>query len=499
MRTRALAAGLAVLAMLAPWHAPRAADAAVTFGQATVADPATRDRVYSALGIDRIAADYIILIDVSSSMRSEGRYDGVKGSLRSFFAALAPEDQVTLVPFATEAVPAWQGPAGRSPDALIDRLPATADGANTDIGRALEKAIDLLSRSGAPSTANVVLLSDGAHDPARGSQYPFDAGFAWNELKARAAKLAQTSISATAVPLAGATGATLLRQVFPKTEVVNPAAIGELTAALDKAKEAAKAAKARLVLDEDLTRSVTAHWSAGDSAGSLRLELRSPMRHIPLQLSQITVGTTTAGVRMTVRPSSITLAPGETRALEVTADWNSGGRSAWPFKTESLRVPVKATAEVSSPWDQVLRDDLRLTWSAGLAENGHEATLSVQRGSWAWWLAAIAALLTLGLAMRTLGARRMRPALHGVLSASLGGAVATSMPLSGRGGTLTVATIGLPGLGEVHLARVSLLSPVVNLVIRYSRDGSPGGFQTAECAPGGKADVHGVTFGWDPR
>ncbi len=476
-----------------------AATAAQPAGQATMTDRKTLDAIYAALNVDRVPADYVILIDTSSSMRSGGRYDAVKNSLRSFFAALAPEDQVTLIPFAGDAVPAWQGAAGRSPDALIDRLPPGADGANTDIGKALEVAVKTLGRQGAPTTANVVLLSDGEHDPARGSQYPFTSGYAWNELKANAAKLPQISIRGTAIPLAGATGATLLGQVFAQTETINPAAIGELAAALDKTKEAARAAKAKPILAEDLARTVEVNWAKGANASGMRLTFHSPMRHLPLQISRITVSTTAPGVQLSVSPSSVTLAPGQSSTVEVTADWDTGGRSFLPISTSFIRVPVTATAEVSSPWADALRNDLALAWSPGLPGNSHEAELSAQRGSWMWWLTAIALLAVLAMIFRSLRMRYMHPALHGVLSASRQGSDdVTQMPLRGRQSKLTAANIGLPGYGEVRLARTAVLSPSVDLVIRYSRDGSPGSLATARCAPNGSTELGDVTFAWRP-
>lgn len=495
MRGRFLAWGLSVAAALVPWPHAHAADAVSSQRPSAVVDPSG---IYGALGIDRIPADYVILIDVSGSMGSSRRYDGVKNSLRGFFAALAPEDQVTLVTFAGDATVVWQGPAGGSPDAIVDRLPVGADGANTDIGKALEKAVDLLSRNGAPGTANVLLLSDGEHDPARGSKYPFTSGYSWNELRSRVGNLRQASIQGTAIPLAGATGAILLRQVFSQTQVVDPGAIGELTVALDKAKEGAKAAKARQVLTEDTKLSVQMRWS--ETRDGLRLEVRSPMRHIPLQLSQITVRSSDPSVRLTVRPQSLTLAPGESRSVEVQADWDSGPLSFKPFATATLHTTLTAAADITSPWAGSMREDLKMQWSPGRGEVAREMELAEERGSWRWWLAATFLLAALGAGVRALAVRRMHPSLHGVLSVSPPGSAAVSqVVLNGRKGKLTAATTtGLTGYGEVRLDRATLLSPAVDLVIRYSRDGSADRLETARCAANGSTVLGDVTFAWRP-
>src|SRR3954468_24554563 len=77
------------------------------------AAPAGLNDVYAALGVDNVPGDYVVLVDVSGSIDGR-RYAGLKRSLTAFLAALAPDDQVTLVPFADEARARTQ-PAGRSP------------------------------------------------------------------------------------------------------------------------------------------------------------------------------------------------------------------------------------------------------------------------------------------------------------------------------------------------------------------------------------------------
>jgi hypothetical protein len=65
-------------------------------GPASAAPP-TLDDIYQKLGVDTVNAEYVILVDESLSMKTDGLYDHVLTSLRQFFAALAPQDDVTLV------------------------------------------------------------------------------------------------------------------------------------------------------------------------------------------------------------------------------------------------------------------------------------------------------------------------------------------------------------------------------------------------------------------
>src|SRR5689334_8279383 len=85
--------------------------------------PAGPDQVYAALGVNTRPADYVVMIDVSGSMDG-ARYTQVKRSLGEFLTALAPDDQVTLVPFAEKPRSARTQPAGRAAAQLIGQLPA---------------------------------------------------------------------------------------------------------------------------------------------------------------------------------------------------------------------------------------------------------------------------------------------------------------------------------------------------------------------------------------
>src|SRR3954468_1021099 len=70
------------------WTAAAAAVLMIVVVGAGPAPAAPADEVYAALGIDRVPADYVLMVDVSSSMGG-ARYTALKRSLTAFLAALA--------------------------------------------------------------------------------------------------------------------------------------------------------------------------------------------------------------------------------------------------------------------------------------------------------------------------------------------------------------------------------------------------------------------------
>jgi len=474
----------------------------VATGTPAVAAPATTDEVYAALGVDKVAADYVVMVDVSGSMREDGRYDQVKRSLLAFFAALAPDDRVALVTFADKArVVRASAPAGRSPDALIAKLPKTADGDHTDLGAAIEQSLAVLRRDGAPPTATVVLLTDGLHDPAANSAYPFTQGYAWNQLRAAAKGLRKTSLNAYAIPLAGSTGAGLLGKVYPGAKVLDPTSIDRLGTQLEQPKAAARAAKARAVLGADATRGVRVQWPAeagrlGAGRTELRVRLHSTAAHVPLVVGNLAVRSTDPALRATVQGGPVSLAPGGTAEVRVTVDWDAGPRQAAPLHTETGRGTLTLTGAAGSPWHPVLTEVLGLKPAPAWTGGETPAVLSAQRGSWPYWLAGALLVLAVLVLLGLLGKRRLHPMLSGTLSMRTANGDERKVALGGRAMVLNAGTAGLPGYGEVRATRASVGAAETALTITYSRDGSPAGRETSTCRPGEQVTVSGTQFAW---
>jgi hypothetical protein len=466
-------------------------------GSPASADPAGLDEVYAKLGVDQVSSDYVVMVDVSASMNG-ARSTQVRKSLTGFFAALAPEDQVTLIPFAEHA-PATTRPVGHAPAQLVAELPKTANGPYTDIGAALQAAVKALGRTGAPPLSTVVLMTDGQHDPGPRSAYPLTQGYSWDQLTASARALHKTSLQAYAIPLAGATGAPLLRKVFPGASVLAPTSVDNLTATLARPKAAARAAKARSLLAAEVGRPIGVQWPATTVAAGRSVEevrLRSPMPHVPLVIDHLTVQSGNPAVTATVPGTAVQLPPGGTVTIPVTLQWDAGPHSAAPVKAVHDRVNLQLSGQVRSPWSTVVTDDLGLKFDPVLPTTAGDTTLSSQRGSFVYWIVALVVLIALIVLLVRWRRSRLSPALHGTVSIDGGRGESRTVDLSGRRLQLSADVTGLPGSGEITAARDGVGSSEVRLQIAYSPDGSSTSRAEASCPPGQSVTVAGVTFAW---
>ncbi|MEV0895646.1 vWA domain-containing protein [Actinoplanes sp. NPDC049802] len=460
-------------------------------GPAHAAPPGI-DEVYTALGVDSVPSDFVVMVDVSGSMRG-ARYTQLRQSLTGFFAALAPEDRVTLIPFGERAT-ATTRQVGREPGRLSAGLPRDAAGAYTDIGAALEAAVGTLARPDAPPLATVVLLTDGRHDPGPRSAYPLTQGHNWNLLAGRAAKLNKSALRAYAVPLSGATGAPLLRKVFPDAGVLAPTSVDRLTAQLARPKAEARAAKARSLLATEITEPVRVSWPSGPiGAGesTIGVRVQNPMPHVPLVLEGLAV----AGAE--VAPGPVELPPGATVTVPVTVDWDPGPRALAPVKTVTESRDLQLTGRVTSPWSAVLTEQLGLTLNPELAAAPGRREFSAQRGSLWWWVTAAVLLVALVVVLARWRRRRLAPALAGAVMIQRGDGQQRTVPLTGRRVVvLSADETGLPGSGEITAARSGVGSADVRLMITYSPDGTAGSRGSAACPPGGTVSVAGTSFTW---
>ncbi|HWS33475.1 MAG TPA: vWA domain-containing protein [Actinoplanes sp.] len=360
--------------------------------------------IYTALGVDTVPADHVVLVDVSGSLGAT-RYAALRKSLTGFFGSLAAEDFVTLIPYGGTAT-AVTRQVGHIPGQLAAGLPGTADGTYADIGAALEKAIAVLDRPGAPPLATVLLVTGGRHRPGPGSAYPAVPGPRWTVLTERAARLDKTFLQAYAVPLSAQPGAGVLRRVFPQAQVLAPVAADRLAGQLAGPREATRIAKARSLLAEEVTLPVTVSWpltagGAGRTGASVRVESRMP--HVPLVLENLVVSSDNPDVSVTVPAEPVVLPPGREITVPLTVDWNAGPVSVAPLRTVEDRAALRLTATVSSPWTPVLTGDLGLTPRFTLAGTAGERELSAQRGSLWRWLGALFLLvvaLLVGLRIR---------------------------------------------------------------------------------------------------
>lgn len=475
---------------------------AIAIGGPAQADPSP-DAIYQSLGVNNVPADYVVLVDVSGSMQSSQLYGPVKASLRALFAALAPQDEVTMIAFAGTATQVWQGTIGQSPEAPIAKLPARADGGNTDIGLALAMSLKVLNRPSAPPIASVIMLTDGRHDPAPTSPYPLTSGYGWDQLHIAAMNMHKASLSAYAVPLSGDTSANLLTKVYGRyASVLKTDSVDHLTQQLNAPEKAVLAAKARSLIAPDLRQGVVVSWpdssrtlTAGTSA--LTVQLRSTTSHLPLTVSNLQVSACPQ-VRAQIAGTGIALAPGQTVTVPVRLSWDGGPTSWQPLHTARQVCHLDVTAAVGSPWTSFVTGTLRLPPpGAGLTAATATASFSVQRGTWPGWVTAWVILLMLCAALLAVRWSRSHPVLTGVLTTTVeAGGKPRSLALHGRRMTISAQTAGIPGAGVLSGTRTRGTSGPTVLEIAYSRDGSASGRDVRACAVGESVTVKGIRFEW---
>lgn len=406
------------------------------------ADPATLATIEKAVGVDAVPADYVLLADTSSSMQQGNKYSGLKDALRDFLAALAPTDQVTLVTFDSGTRVVYQGAVGTSPDAIVGNLPPTATGQATDIGAALAQAVVALERPNAPTIASVVLVTDGANNPPPGSTYKYVGGFAWHDLARRVSVLSKTSLRAYALPIAGASGASLLGKVFPNPTRLDAQSITSVTTLLQRPKDDATLVKVRSRLTDDLRQGVTVSWppSAAHLAtgvNQVEVKLTSTTKYLPLTVNGLAVTASGTGFTAQVSSAPVALAPGQSALVPVTITWSPGPRSLAYSKTVTGNTRLALTGSVSSPWSDTLGTDLGLTLAAGLHDTGQSGQASANVGQPALYFESGAAVIL--IAAIVLLALYRRPKLTDDLVVTVPGQPsALTIPLDGRGRSIVL-------------------------------------------------------------
>jgi hypothetical protein len=450
-RVRQFMSGIAVVAVVA---------LAVALPGPTVAmADDSREDIFRALQVDQVPADYVILVDTSGSMTTSKLYGGVRATLGSFLDGLASADHVALFTFDSAVIPRYIGPAGDT-SRMLAGLPATADGTSTDIGQAIEQAISELERPDAASVASVVLITDGEHSPTASSAYPQASGPPWDRLRQRAEKLKATSVKGYALPLGGASGASLLGTVVRQTTVLNPSAVAQLGDYLDRSKEGARLEKARLLLAPDQGKGVAASWTA-----PARADLSKQDTVVTLTLHSETARTplTVTGLKATLAdgpelsadlPERIDLAPGETLNFPLRLQWH---RSPWliPFHDERESTgPISLTGQVASPWTNAVRPDIDLKTPAALGGTPPVVRISSVVGTWTAQGTAAAIVVILILLLALMAYLRKRASQSGTLVAvsPMTGQEVARFPLRGR--RTRIGGQGLTGEGTVVARRV---------------------------------------------
>ncbi|GAA2444254.1 hypothetical protein GCM10010433_51960 [Streptomyces pulveraceus] len=492
---RAAAVGAVLLAALA----------AATVPAATAEGP-SREEIYRELGVAGQPVDYVILVDTSGSMKAKGRYGTVRSTLRTFLGGLTRTDHVALITFDDRPEARYIGSAG-DPARIVARLPRAPDpDGGTDIGAALDQALRELERTDAASVASVVMLTDGRHQPPRGSRHPTFSGAPWTALRKRAEAIgARTELAGYALPLAsGASGAERLGDVVHNTLVLRPGSIQDLGSYLQRAGDSTRARSAARLLAEDRGKGVTASWERTGprdlTAGSVTASVtfRSAARHVPLTVGDARLSAAGVPLRISGLPERLTLGPGESRTCTVRLAGGPAG-SGLPYRrTEDASAALRVSGQVSSPWQRALAPDVGLKVPEAVAVGGGPLTVRADTGSVLFLpgiLLGLVAVLTLGwLRWRSVN----RPVLSGALIVVpvFEGGVPGRIALAGRRVAFQPRE---GGRGTVRgRRRRTADGPGTDLVIRYVPDGASGRPDRVICAPGAQAVVGGLSFSHRP-
>ena len=471
---------------------------ALTFAAPAVADPSVpRDEIYAQLGVDRVPADYVILVDTSSSMFAENRYGGVRDTLLPFLRGLSGTDRVALYTFDALPTLQYQGAAG-NPEAVVAALPPSpTPNGQTDIGAAVDAALKQLERSDSADVATIVLVTDGAQHAPATSAYRDTSSVAWASLTGRANALTGKTVNAYALPLGTADGARLLGQVFPQATVLDAGAVRDLGPYLDQAKEATRRSKAAQVLSGDAGHGVTVRWEMPSrldfrhNTQRVRAELRSTTAHVPLTVTGLAVHSTNPLLAARPAESTVTLAPGQSATVDVELVWEPDAGPNPVHRSLTKSTELTLTGTTGSPWTAALESVAPLQFPAAPAGPPAALTMTAEVGN-VWALPAIvAAALVLAALIWLAIYRRRRPFMPGALSIRpIGEERELARFRLNRRRPLDLRAPGLPGAGTVRGRR----STGGSVEVSYTPDGSESRRTITLLRPREPLILSGLTF-----
>ncbi|MEV6422038.1 vWA domain-containing protein [Streptomyces sp. NPDC051662] len=488
---------------------PAAGKPAIGTAPAAGSEPG-RTAIYADLGLDELPADYVILVDVSGSMLSEGRYASVRSALLPFLKSLSPQDYVALFTFGNKAETVYLGRPS-DPAGIIDKLPARAgpSGVRTDIGAALDRGLTELERPGAAEVGSVVMFTDGKHEPAKDSAYPKADGPAWDALRDRGTDLAaEHELAAYSLPLAtDESGTAQLARVVPKTTELRPESVQDLAEYLGRAAERSRARKAARLIAQDAGKGVTATWSPtgtldlGNGGAAATLTLTATTERVPLTVTGLEATLNGQPLTVTGLPDRVSLKPGAARRFDVQVRGEPDAGALPVRRTWESEAGLTVRGEVTTPWAATLDDvTFEVPSAVGVPDKGPR--LRAEVGSPLVLPLLIGVPVAALLAALLLWVRRNRAVLSGVLvlspASALGDGPRDHVVLRGRRLALAPPRIG--GTGSVHGRRFRTDDGRrgIALHVRYSPDGTPARSANAICRPGNDVVINGITFAYRP-
>ncbi|MGD7733499.1 VWA domain-containing protein [Propionibacteriaceae bacterium G57] len=401
----------------------------------------------ATLNITPEPTGYVVLVDTSVSMQSDGRWGRVRSALGALAGQFGSDDVVSLITFDNGVTSTWEATSPTSSE-MLAKLPSKPTGTQTDIGAAIDAGVAALGKT-ARQVGAIVLLTDGQLDAAPGSKYPTATSPSWQDLKARAASVSKDKqIGAYAVSVGANTDAGLLTQVFPKASVSTPTDITAYLAGINR--EITKT-RIGLALADDLSAPVTVTLDQAKVSGTTltaTARITSTAKKVPLTATLGGVNPGVPGGTATMNPATLELAPGATAQATITITGMKPGvgkqaitvNLASPWQAELAAAELKVPGAVTSN-----AVDYTVTAAAtsgaspsSVGQTPAAAEPPVAEGAPVWFTRGLpiagAVVVGLGLLWAVVaGVRAARPKLDGSLALLVDGVVTDEVVLTGTG------------------------------------------------------------------
>ncbi|SDB87047.1 von Willebrand factor type A domain-containing protein [Raineyella antarctica] len=351
--------------------------------------------------------------------------------------SLSPDDRLAIITFDTKPqVRQALTTIGSDRQSALSSLPSTPVGQATDIGTALNAAVDLMEGGDLRQRGAVLLFTDGTIDTASSSPYATVNSAGWTQLHQRAAALqGRHDIAPLAIALTSDTDAAVLKRVFANVTDVPASRLGNyLPQVSTDVMKAAAVKKLQDQLAAPVQVSVEGPLRATSGAAPRRttLILHNANTAVPVRVDGLAVEADPAsGITVGGLPESVDIPAAGTVTVEAQVS-----TTAPPGTT----VPLAVTGTVTSPWQAVITGDLGLSWQSVLTAS--PMTLTASKSAVAIWSdlvqsrsARIGGLVLLALVV--LGGvwgvwLATRPRLAGSLTVTRDGAVLDERLLRGR-------------------------------------------------------------------
>ena len=376
---------------------------------------------------DQQPASYVIVIDMSGSMKTNGYFLVVRRAVSSFVSSLPTGDYLSILGFnrTTSRLIVPQRLQDNRADLieLVDSLQeptpkqSTAPEQYTDIGKALEETIRELRAPEAPRLQFVFFMTDGIHDPGPDSKYPknkeqLKMSPAWKELQSTAKlALSEKLVEPFAMSLGRQTDADLVEDIFPEALPVPVNDNTSLTAFFARLKSEMLRDRMKLLVADELRQNRLA------SITPPRLSLISgKTSRVPIQLPKMfskldsTVSTRTVSSSKCV----ITELDGEKKLpADISISLSATGNSHFWQMRQAIPCEFQIHFDVmAEPRTEIMRLGLDPSSSRDLIVQGE-----VVSGQPLWLLASsvILLLLLVLLVLRQIFTASLPPSLCGRL------------------------------------------------------------------------------------